>query len=192
MSNRVHDIGRRAQGVVPWVFGVSVAAIACCLTLTATTVVPMTVEELAQGATHIVEGQALRTWSAWNPQHTLIYTYTSFAVSRTLKGTAPAVVTVKQPGGSAGGFTQTVWGVHQLQAGEKALLFLRPSVAADGTLVIVGLMQGQFRIYQAGSETMATNGITMSRQYDHGMVESFGGSSSRLNDVEARVRRSIQ
>ena len=190
MRNRAPGLGRWAHGLALW--AIEIAAIACCLTLSATTVVPMTVEELTQGATHVVEGQALRTWSAWNSQHTLIYTYSSFAVSRTLKGTAPVVVVVKQPGGSADGYTQTVSGVHQLQAGEKALLFLRPSVASDGTLVIVGLMQGQFRIYQAGTETLASNGITMARQYDHGMVESSGGSSLRLNEVEARVRRSVQ
>lgn len=192
MRNRAQGKGSRTLGVALWALGAQITAIVCCVTLSATTIVPMTVEELTQGATHVIEGQAMRTWSAWNEQHTLIYTYTSFAVSRTLKGTAPAIVVIKQPGGSAGGFTQTVWGVHQLQAGEKALLFLRPSVAADGTLVIVGLMQGQFRIYQAGNDTMASNGISMARQYDHGMVESYGGSSLRLNEVEDRVRRSIQ
>lgn len=174
------------------VLRIMLLAIACGATAVATTVIPMSVEELSQAATQVIEGQAVRSWSAWNPQHTLIYTYTSVAVSRTLKGSAPAVVVVKQPGGSAGGFTQTVWGVRHLQAGEHALLFLRPSVAADGTLVVVGLMQGQFHIYEAGGETMATNGITPKRKYDHGNIESLGGSSLRLNEIEGRVRRSVQ
>ena len=134
----------------------------------------------------------LRSWSAWNEQHTLIYTYTSFAVGRTLKGTAPAEIVIKQPGGSAGGYTQTVWGVRHLQSGEHALLFLRPSVAADGTMVIVGLMQGQFQIYQAGSETMASNGIVHGRKYDHGMIESTDRTNPRLSDIEGTVRRSNQ
>ena len=171
---------------------IAIAAIACCLTAAATTIVPMSVDELTKAASHVVEGQALRSWSAWNDQHTLIYTYTSFAVSRTLKGSAPSEIVIKQPGGSAGGYTQTVWGVRHLQTGERALLFLRPSVAADGTLVIVGLMQGQFQIYASGSETMASNGIVRSRQYDHGMIGNTEGSSLLLNDVESRVRRSVQ
>jgi hypothetical protein len=167
--------------------------LACTLPAAATTIVPMSVEQLTQAASHIVEGQALRSWSAWNAQHTLIYTYTSFAVSRSLKGNAPAVVTVKQLGGSAGGYTQHVSGVRHFQSGEQALLFLRPSVAADGTLVVVGLMQGNYRIYEnSGGESMVSNGVTGAQQYDHGQIENFSGSSLRLQDVEARVRRLTQ
>ncbi|MGH9521309.1 MAG: hypothetical protein ACRD3E_02120 [Terriglobales bacterium] len=168
-----------------------IALLACSLTAAATSIIPMSVEELSQAATHVVEGQALRSWSAWNEQHTLIYTYTSFAVGRTLKGTAPAEIVVKQPGGSAGGYTQTVWGVRHLQSGEHALLFLRPSMAADGTMVIVGLMQGQFQVFQAGSEAMASNGIVHNRKYDHGMIEK-AGTSPRLSDIEDTVRRAIE
>ena len=71
-------------------------------------------------------------------------------------------------------------------------MFLRPSVAADGTMVIVGLMQGQFQIYQAGSETMASNGIVHGRKYDHGMIESTDRTNPRLSDIEGTVRRSNQ
>lgn len=172
---------------------VMVALLACSLVAAATTIVPMSVEDLTHAATHVVEGQALRSWSSWNPQHSLIYTYTTFTVSQSLKGNAPGVITVKQVGGSAGGYTQHVYGVRQLQAGERALLFLRPSVAADGTLVVVGLMQGTFREYHtAAGETFVNNGVTGAQRYDHGEVESFSGSSLRLQDVEARVRRSLR
>jgi len=58
----------------------------------ATTVRPMSIEDLTSGATTIVEGQASDSWSGWNPQHTLIYTFTRFRVSRTLKGTADQTV----------------------------------------------------------------------------------------------------
>lgn len=159
------------------------------LAASATTIVPMSVEELTRAASHVVEAHALRSWTSWNAQHTLIYTYTTFQVSRTLKGNAADSVTVKQVGGSADGYTQKVSGVRQFQVGEDALLFLRPSVAADGTLVVVGLMQGNFRMAQTASgETLVSNGVAEAHQYDHGRVATYTGSSMRLQDAEARVR----
>lgn len=159
----------------------------------ATTIVPMSVEELAHAASDIVEGHAGRSWSAWNPQHNLIYTYTEFQITRTLKGSAPQTVIVKQLGGTAEGYTQKVSGVRQFQQGEEALLFLRPSVTADRTMVVVGLMQGNFRVARSGSgEAMASNGVSGAESFDRGRVKTFTGDTMRLGDIEARVTRSLQ
>jgi len=155
----------------------------------ATTIVPMSVEELTRASSHVVEAHALRSWTSWNAQHTLIYTYTTLQVSRTLKGNAAAEITVKQVGGSADGYTQKVSGVRQFQEGEDTLLFLRPSVAADGTLVVVGLMQGNFRMARSATgETVVSNGVAEAHQYANGHVATFTGTSLRLEDAEARVR----
>src|ERR1700674_5765152 len=102
--------------------------------LTATTIVPVSVERLTGESSHVVEGQASQSWSQWNPQHSLIFTYTRFQVARTLKGQAPATIVVKQPGGSAEGYTQKIAGVRHWRAGDQAVLFLRPSQDMDGTL----------------------------------------------------------
>ena len=159
----------------------------------ATTVVPMSVEELARSASDVVEARALSSRSAWNAQHTLIHTYTTFQVTRTLKGAAAQTVTVKQLGGSAGGYTQKVAGVHHAQAGEDALLFLRASVAGDGTYVIVGLIQGNFRMFRASDgHTMVSNGIAGAKAAQGGAVSEFTGSPMRLSQAEARIRRTLQ
>ena len=166
---------------------------ACLGAANATTIVPMSVEELTHAASQVVEAHALRSWCSWNAQHTLIYTYTAFQVSRRLKGQAAETVTVKQPGGSADGYTQKVSGVRQFQTGEDALLFLRPSQASDGTLVVVGLMQGNFQMaHTAAGETIVSNGISEADQYDHGRVARFGGTSLRLAEAEARIAQSAQ
>ena len=165
----------------------------CVATSRATTVVPMSVEELTLASSHVIEARALRSWTSWNAQHTLIYTYTTFQVTRTLKGQAADTVTVKQAGGSAGGYTQKVSGVRQFQAGEESLLFLRPSAAADGTLVVVGLMQGDFRVYPSPSgDKLVSNGVSGGHQYDGGRVTTFSGTAMRLQDAEARIARSVQ
>ena len=122
------------------------------LSLFATTVTPMSIERLTHASTHVLVGQAGETWSEWNPQHTQIFTYTRFSVTKTLKGTASGTVVVKQMGGSAGGYEQKVAGVRLLRAGEQAVLFVHPSQAADGTVVVTGLMQGNFRIVRSGQK----------------------------------------
>ena len=164
-----------------------------CIAAVATTIVPMSVEDLTRASSDVVEGRALHSWTSWNAQHTLIYTYTTFQVSRTLKGRSADVVTVKQPGGTADGYTQKVAGVRQFQEGEDALLFLRPSAAADGTQVVVGLLQGNFRIARTtAGETLVSNGVVEAQQYDHGRVQPFNGASMRLEEAEARIARAAQ
>src|SRR5437899_9128789 len=98
----------------------------------------MSVERLTQASTHVVVGQAISSRSEWNQQHTQIFTYTRFRVARSLKGRSPSEIVVKQLGGRAGGYEQKVAGVRQFNANEPAVLFVHPSQAGDGTMVVTG------------------------------------------------------
>jgi hypothetical protein len=159
----------------------------------ATMVKPMSVEELTSEASAVIEGQAVETWSSWNAVHSRIYTFTRVRVSKTLKGTPADTVVVKQLGGSADGYTQHVSGVRAMQTGEDALLFLRPSEAHDGTMVVVGLMQGHFRYSRdtkAGS-TIVNNGVLGAEelQSNSRQVQPYRGSALTLAQLEARVKK---
>jgi hypothetical protein len=124
-----------------------------------------------------VEATALGSRSEWNQQHSLIYTYTTFQITRGLKGAGAQTIIVKQLGGTAGGYTQKVSGVHHAQAGEDALLFLRPSEAGDGTYAVVGLIQGNFRVLRGG---------------DGRVVVSNGTRGEHLAAMEGRIQRAMQ
>jgi hypothetical protein len=168
-------------------------AVACSLPqLQATTVVPISVEELTARAQVVVEGHALEQWSQWDGAEHLIYTYTRFAVTSRLKGAAADTVVVRQMGGSAGGYTQIVSGVRQWQIGDQAVLFLRPSVANDGSLAVVGLMQGNFRISRdrSGVATVS-NGMPSVSFASGGQISAFSGSRMSLTELEQRVRRAL-
>jgi hypothetical protein len=159
----------------------------------ATMVKPMSVEELSSAASSIVEGQAVESWASWNAMHTRIYTYTRVKVSRALKGSASETVVLKQVGGSAGGYTQHVAGVQAMQKGEQALLFLRPSEAGDGTMVVVGLMQGHFRVArdsQTGA-TIVSNGVMGAEEFNGGKVQNYRGSALTLRQMESRIRKAV-
>lgn len=170
----------------------------------ATTIIPMSVEKLAEISSDVIVGQAGKSRAEWNSQHTMIVTYTEFTVENRLKGSAQNVITVKQPGGSAEGYTQHVAGVRSWSTGESAVLFLRPSSANDGAFTISGLMQGDFRLrHSASGEAVADNGIAApnSQVASNDDVQSFNsrdrsltpyrGNRMNLSELERRVKTAI-
>jgi hypothetical protein len=184
---------------------ITVAVVIVGIWLSATTVIPMSIEELSSAATQIIRGHVIDSRSAWDGQHSTIYTYTRFQSDETLKGTSSAVITVKQLGGSAGGYTLHVAGVHSWSKGEDVVLFLRPSQAQDGTFAVVGLMQGDFRLRRSASgEIMADNGLhlsaptVMSPESDvHAynpstkQLTAYSGSQLTLTQLEGRVHAAL-
>ena len=165
----------------------------CMGLLSATTIIPVSVERLTTESSHVVEARALSSWSQWNPQHSLIFTFTKFEVSRTLKGQAPSTIVVKQIGGSAEGYTQKVAGVRHWRGGDQAVLFLHPSPSGDGTLEVTGLMQGDFRMHAAPSGTTVSNGVAGVTSYDQDSQQTalYQGSGMRLEDLESRVQKVV-
>ena len=158
----------------------------------ATTVIPVSVESLTETSSEIIEARALTSWPQWNPEHTIIFTYTRFEVMRTLKGPSMPEIVVKQMGGSADGYTQKVAGVRRWQAGEQSVLFLRSSDAADGSLVVTGLMQGNFRMSRApDGEVVVSNGISGVIAYDRASkkISGYQGSRMTLGDLEQRIMK---
>lgn len=157
----------------------------------ATTVIPVPVERLAQMSSHIVLARAVDAHSEWNAEHTLIYTYTRFQVVRQMKGSLPQTFTVKQIGGHAGGYAQKVSGVRYWQAGEDAVLFLRPT--DDGGLTVTGLMQGDFRLNrQRGGEIYVSNGVPETSALSEGAVTQYRGTRMTLSELEQRIRKAGQ
>lgn len=168
--------------------------LAACLVCTlsfATTVVPMSIERLADASSHVVEGVAGRSYSQWNASHTRIFTYTTFHVTRALKGTAPATIVVKQMGGQADGYEQKVAGVRQFKNGEQAVLFVHPSQANDGTAVITGVVQGNFSVTSEKGEETVSNGMANVEQLSQGSVAHYVGAHMRLSQLESIVHAAV-
>jgi len=166
----------------------------CCLLAPfghATTVRAMSLEELATQATHVIQGKAVESWTEWTPDRTMLYTYTRFDVSKSLKGTPGRQVVVRQMGGTDGRITQKVFGVRHFITGEQALLFLRPSSNRKG-MVVVGLMQGNFRVAKSRSgEWIATNGVPGVTLFRNGSTNEFNGTVIKLAALEARVKQAV-
>ena len=162
----------------------------------ATSVIPISVEELSRRASMVVEARAMNSWSEWSQDHSMIFTFTRFEVSRSLKGGAVQQVVVRQMGGQVGHTVQRVSGLRSWLPGDESMLFLRPSEAGGGVMSVVGLMQGDFRITRLNSgEARATNGVPQVKIYSPEAAASpatGGGAEMPLAQLEARVKEALK
>jgi hypothetical protein len=170
------------------------ATILCALLFTlaaaATTIRPMTIEEMAAGASHVVEGQAINVWSAWNTDHSEIMTYTRFNVMKSLKGNASGQIVVAQLGGTVEGRTVRVAGIRHFQVGETALLFLRRG--DEPNTMSLDAMQGNFRVEKdATGQMVASNGLPGMSVLRGSQVVTFTGTPVPLTALESRIRKVV-
>lgn len=82
-------------------------------------------DEKVDQAAAIVLGKVVRTHSQWDPSHRWILTYSTFAVEQTMKGTAPAEVTVVTPGGTVGNVVQSTIGIRPFREGDENVIFIK-------------------------------------------------------------------
>ena len=112
----------------------------------ATSMVSMSMEQLAQASSDIVQARVVSQVSGWNATHTQIETITTLEVSQTLKGSAASTIQVRQMGGTVGPVTQTVMGDVYLRAQGEYVLFLEPD--NNSNFHVVGMSQGAYPIYE--------------------------------------------
>jgi len=111
----------------------------------ATTVVPMSFEDLTLSSRVIVDGTVVRVEPIWDSRDAVVRSYVTVDVETVLKGAvAPGPVTLRQPGGRAGGHITDVAGSPQLDVGVRVVLFLNSD--RDGVLHIAHLSLGDFRV----------------------------------------------
>lgn len=121
----------------------------------ATVVVSETIDEMARRVPLIVRGKVARSVSGWDEAHRRIWTWTELVVSDPVKGTAPKIVLVKQPGGEADGIGQAVSGVAKFHEGEECILFLEPAPDEAGAWRVSGLAAGKVQIVSDQGKTVA-------------------------------------
>jgi hypothetical protein len=120
----------------------------------ATTLKRMSVADMSRAAFVVVRARCVANSTRWDAGE--IWTFTTFDIEETWKGSAPAQIAVRLLGGRAGNLTSTVSGVPRFLPGEELILFLERTPAQDFS--IVSWMQGTFRIAHnlATSEEIVT------------------------------------
>jgi hypothetical protein len=82
-------------------------------------------DQVARGAAYVVRGQVIDTWSAWNDEHDVIFTYATLRVTRYFgEMTGPDTLVVREVGGTVDGYTQEAIGFPAIRRGEQVVMFL--------------------------------------------------------------------
>lgn len=112
----------------------------------ASTVIPLTLEEMEALATDIIVGTVQSTKAGWDKDHRLIETRVKIRVDRPVKGKAKGgkMVTVVVPGGVVGEIGMRQSGAAVFHPGERVLLLAEPKRPSE--LRPVGLFQGKMAI----------------------------------------------
>jgi hypothetical protein len=124
----------------------------------ATTLVAKNVGDLALRAGAIVRGQVLDVSSAWNDQHSHIFTFVKLRVDESMKGDLGSEVTLLEWGGQIGSLREFIPGSPLFQVGEEVVVFL--SVRPPMYPSVLSLAQGKFTIVtdsRTGLKTLSRN-----------------------------------
>jgi hypothetical protein len=139
---------RRSVGNPQFAIGLLLALFLAGLGAAAASATTMGLEQLVQASTDIVRGHVASQESRWNEANTQIVTLTTIVVNARIKGRAPATVVVEQPGGTVGNMRSDATGSARFQEGGDYVLFLEPAKLTPSRRVVVGMIQGAYRIYR--------------------------------------------
>lgn len=189
---------RRALSLIAFLLIVS------AMPLSASQFIDQAFDDVARGATYIVRGSVVDTWSAWNDDHDVIFTYATVRVSRYFGERAgPDTLLVREVGGTVDGYTQEAIGFPAIRRGEQVVLFLtewenstdlrihafnqgKYLVRQRGNfeeLVSDPVKQGEERLAPAGPRQMTAEAAGLSIEEFAGMVES-----ARAGEITPRTR----
>lgn len=144
----------------------------------ATTMVSMSMEQLTQASSDIVQAHVMSQVSGWNATHTQIVTVTTLAVSQTLKGNASSTVQVRQLGGTVGHVTQSIMGDVSFRGQGEYVLFLEP--ADDSNFRVVGMTQGAYPVYQDATTHIERVVLPLNQAAVQGIVSGGGNPSGTV------------
>jgi hypothetical protein len=148
------------------------------VSLHATQLRQLSLEEMGQVADKIVQGTVTATRSFWNAEGTKIFTEITVASDETYKGRPEGTVRILQLGGTVDNVQVTVHGALAWTPGEEVLLFLE--AYRDGAHVVSGLSQGKYNVVRDlhSGEVFVTHSASS-------VVETTGppGTAPRRDDL---------
>lgn len=131
----------------------------CCQPAAATSVLPLSLQQMADVAEVIFHGKTISNEVRLDEASGRVATYTRFEVIEVIKGTVETTHTIKQIGGQLPGsqYRQVIHGVPRFGVGQEYVVFL-PKASSLGFSSPIGLSQGKFDIHRQGGETTVSNG----------------------------------
>ncbi len=106
----------------------------------ASTFVKADVQTLKQTSKSVVHARVTDIESAWNSEHTMIFTSVTLSVIRTLHGNSQQQLSVRVPGGTVGDYTVKMSGAPEFEKGSSVVAFI--GAWDDGVPMVAGYFQG--------------------------------------------------
>ncbi|MEY4168038.1 MAG: hypothetical protein RIR52_1862, partial [Acidobacteriota bacterium] len=117
-------------------------------TVSASTVIIPSDEEMVIGSRAIIRGTVISSLSSYDPRYRSVFTYTILRLTKTFKGDvtpdAAGEIVIKEPGGIAGNIGSEIFGIPQFKPGEDVLLYL--DTWPDGSLRVYQWFLGKYMI----------------------------------------------
>jgi hypothetical protein len=170
--------------------GLSALLFALAAPLPAATLEQMSLDDLVQKSTSIVQGRAGSSRSVQDGA--LIYTLHKFEVLNRWKGEAAANVEVALPGGSVGGLQQDFGGVPHLESGREYVVFLWKG--PSGRTQITGFSQGLFDVVRSSAGNVIVRrkpNADLTLSPGTGKAVENAAIEMPLADLVARIRQSL-
>jgi len=112
----------------------------------ATTMLALSVDELAQRSDRVVMGRVVATEPRSSEDGRRITTVVTLQVEETWKGTAAEEVRILALGGTIEGISQVVTGAARFEEGEEVVVFLRRLRTEEPLSEVVGMAQGKLSV----------------------------------------------
>jgi hypothetical protein len=166
------------------------SGIAACsllaMTLQATTLERLALDEMIQKSTEIVRGRVVSAGGA--RRGAMIYTQARIQVTEWWKGKQAGTIDVYVPGGVYGGERQIISGSPQLREGYEYVLFLW--TGRSGMTQVIGLSQGVFdlKFEQADRAVQAFRAASTETMIDAQTREPVVDTPVRMRVSELRDR----
>jgi hypothetical protein len=137
----------------------------CSLQAAATSVLPVSLQRMAQAAEMIFHGTAIGNEVRLDQASGRVATYTSFKVIEVIKGNPGATHTIKQIGGQLPGSNArlVIHGVPRFAVGEEYVIFL-PQASSLGFASPIGLSQGKFDIRKLNGQAVVADGRALAAE----------------------------
>ncbi len=121
----------------------------CGASVHATTLVPLSFEQLVNASSSVIYGRVSDVRGQWTDDRRFIESVVTVEILQGMKGSARETVAFTVPGGQVGRYLNLIPGAPRLAAGDHAVFFLTSQGAR--LPMTTGLTQGIYRVQRDGA-----------------------------------------
>jgi len=161
----------------------------------ATTMVPLSIEQIVDISTTIVRGTVTEIWTEPDEETGTIWTHAQVEVEQVFKGSSnTSVIVIEQPGGVWGQTQTTVESVARFSIGEEGYFFVEE--LNNGRNVSSAMFQGKFNVIldpYSRQELAVRFPVDHNRAFDHRFIP-LPPEHARLSasDFEKRIEQRLE